>query len=250
MAEHTAVLLINHGSRQPHAAVFAEELAGMLRRDEPARTVAISFLELNEPTPGQALRQLVRGGRTNLRVVPLLFSAGYHYRIDVPAALDAVWESHPRIQVRIAAPLLVDSDEELIDALDARLSETTSVATPQPAANADGLVLLAAGSSDHRARAGVAALAYNWGLSHGLPAEVAFCDLRGDEVRTAIALLHARGARRVACGSLFLATGRLLEAGRRAAFEAGAKAVAGPMGMTPALVALIRRRCYEPVAAG
>jgi len=250
MAEHPGVLLVNHGSRQPHASVFAEELAARLRRDDPARPVAVSFLELTEPTIGQALRQLVAGGTTTLRVVSLLFSAGYHYRIDLPAALDAVRESHPRIRMRIAAPLLAGSDDDLIDALDARLSETTRGASPHPAASADGLVLLAAGSSDPRARARVTELAHNWGLGHGLPAEVAFCDLRGDEIRTAVALLRARGARRVVCGSLFLATGRLLQAGRRAALEAGAQAVAGPMGMTPALVRLIRRRCYEPVAAG
>lgn len=209
-----------------------------------------SFLELNRPTPEVALSQLVAGVATRVHVVPLLFSAGYHFRIDVPAALDAVRESHPAIELHTAAPLLTDTDDDLIAALDARVDEALRRATAPPVIPLEGLVLLAAGSSNSRARARVTELAHGWGHRHGVPAEVAFCDLRGDEVRAAVALLHARGARHVGCGSLFLAAGRLLDAGSRAAFGAGAKVVAAPLGMTPALIDLIRRRCWEPVVAG
>lgn len=248
MAERSAILLINHGSRQPHAADFANGLAARLRRDDPDRAVAVSFLELNRPSPGDALQQLALEGVTDVQVVPLLFTAGYHYRIDVPAAVAAVRDCHPELRVLIAAPLLGNA-EGLIVALDARLREASG---PDGSAEEvpDGLVLLAAGSSEPRARASVAALAEAWGRVHRRPAEVAFCDLAGDDVRAAIMLLHARGARRVACGSLFLASGRLLAAGRRAARDAGAIAVAGPLGMTPALVDLVRRRCLEPIPAG
>lgn len=253
-AGHPAVLLINHGSRQPHAAAFVRELAETLRRDDHTRTVAVGFLERNRPTPGQALGELARGGAGRVQVVPLLFSAGYHYRIDIPAALDAAQEVHPAVQVEIAPPLLADSDS-LVEALDARLSESagghgSAESGWLEARPPDGLVLLAAGSGDPHARARVSELADTWGRSHGVPAEVAFCDLRGEEVRTAVAKLVARGADRVACGALFLASGRLLDAGHQAALAAGAVTVAPALGMTPALVDLIRRRCWEPVPAG
>lgn len=256
MAEPPAVLLIGHGSRQPHGARFIDELAATLRRDEPGRPVGVGFLELAEPTPAQALTALALGGATRVRVIPLMFTAGQHYRIDVPAALDAVRDSHPRLVVTTAAPLLgaAEDEDDLLAALDTRLAESrragrTALPSSWPPAP-DGLILLAPGSSDPHARARVSELAHSWGGRHGVPAEAAFCDLRGGEVGVAIALLQARGARLIACGSLFLAAGRLLDAGREAAFAAGAAAVAEPLGGTPALVELIRRRCWEAVPAG
>lgn len=243
------MLLISHGSRQPHGARFAHAVAKALRHDDPDLVVALSFLELNRPSPGQALQQLARRGHEQIRVVPLLFSAGYHYRVDLPAALDAVRERQPRMEVRTAAPLLSEAGIELIAARDARLSQTPSATTTSPG-RPDGLVLLAPGSSDPDARAQLSALATVWGRERGLPSDVAFCDLRDADVRAAIARVRARGARSVVCGSLFLAAGRLFDAGHRAALDAGAQSVAGPLGTTPALLDLIRRRCFEPAAAG
>lgn len=253
MAERPAVLLISHGSRQPHAAAYAHRVAATLRTDDPAREVAVSFLDVDGPAPGAALQSLLRRGADLVQVVPMLFSAGYHYRVDVPAALDAVRESHPHVHVRMAAPLLHESQTELVVALDARLRDASSAngrRNGSAAKSPDGLVLMAAGSSDPRARERVTELAHTWGRERNLPAEVAFCDLRGGEVRAAIALLRTRGVLSVACGALFLANGRLLEAASQAAVDAGAGTVAGPLGTAPALLELIRRRCLEPVAAG
>lgn len=249
MADHRAVLLVSHGSRQPYGARFAQDVATALRHDDPGLVVAVSFLELNRPSPGQALQQLVANGQDEIQVVPLLFSAGYHYRVDVPAALDAGRELHPGLLVRTAPSLLSDAETDLIAALDTGVSQTAS-ARSRSSGTPDGLVLLAAGSGDPRARAQVNQLAQAWGSQHGLPSDVAFCDLRGSDVRAAIGRVRARGARYVVCGSLFLAAGRLLDAGRRAALDSGAQHVAGPLGMTPALLGLIRRRCLEPAAAG
>ncbi len=244
------MLLINHGSRQPHAARFTYDVAAALQREDPARVVRVSFLELAWPSPASALRQLARDGILDVQVVPMLFSAGEHYRIDVPAAVDAALESAPEMRVQIAPPLLTDSHDDLIAALDARLDEEIRD-QPSSAGHApDGLILLAAGSSDRAARAGVRGLADAWGRAHVVPVETAFCDLRGDDVRAAIATLTARGAHRIACGSLFLATGRLLDAGRRAAGHAGVGTVAGPLGLTPALLGLLHRRCKQAVPAG
>lgn len=251
MAEPAAVLLINHGSRQPHAAVFANALAATLRREDPQRLVAVSYLELNRPGPAQALRRLIKLGATDVHLVPLLFSAGYHYRIDVPAAIDAALDLQPDLRVQVAPPLLSGSEERLIAALDARLAQAIATNSDGSlSAPPDGLVMLAAGSSDRRARARVANLAEAWGRARGLPAEVAFCDLAGDDVRAAIARLATRRARHIVCGALFLASGRLLDAGRLAAAQAGSDAVAGPLGLEPALIDLIRRRALVPVAAG
>lgn len=248
MADRRAVLLVSHGSRQPYAAAFAREVADALRHDDPGRAVAVSFLERNRPSPDHALGRLVRGGHDPIQVVPLLLSAGHHYRVDLPATLGSVPALTPGLRIGTAPPLLSDSGAEVIRALDDRLGQT-AMGGDEPLGEPDGLILLAAGSSDPSARSRVGELAQEWGGNHDLPTEVAFCDLRGDDVRMAVAALHARGARQIACGSLFLAAGRLLDAGRRVAFEAGVQAVAGPLGTTPAMLELIRRRCYEPATA-
>ncbi|MGI8626382.1 MAG: sirohydrochlorin chelatase [Geodermatophilaceae bacterium] len=250
MAEPRAVLLINHGSRQPHAATFTHDAAAALRREDPDRIVRVSFLELTPPSPAHALHQLARAGITDVQVVPLLFSAGHHYRIDIPAAVHAALESVPGMRVQIAPPLLTDTHDDLIAALDARLDEAIQDQPSSAGHRPDGLVLLAAGSSDGEARAQVRGLADAWGRARMVPAEAAFCDLRGGDVRAAMAKLSGRGAYRIACGSLFLATGRLLDAGRHAAANAGAGTIAGPLGLTPPLLGLLRRRCKPAVVAG
>mgnify|MGYP002759087891 FL=1 len=86
-----ALITLSHGSRHPGAAAGIERLtqATGLR---PARA---AHLEFNEPDLTTAALELAQLGETETVVVPLLFTQGYHQRVDVPRTLaDAAQTSH------------------------------------------------------------------------------------------------------------------------------------------------------------
>jgi sirohydrochlorin ferrochelatase len=101
--------------------------------------------------------------------------------------------------------------------------------------------LASAGTAEPLSRRAVEAVAKRWSGRLGRPVTSAFATGAGPRVDVAVARLRAQGAERVAVSGLFLAPGRLPEAVRRTAIEAGA-AVAEPLGADPRLVRLVARR--------
>ena len=96
-----ALITLSHGSRHPGAAAGIERLtqATGLR---PARA---AHLEFNEPDLTTAALELAQLGETEAVVVPLLFTQGYHQRVDVPRALaDASQYRHSTAAAAYANP--------------------------------------------------------------------------------------------------------------------------------------------------
>jgi sirohydrochlorin ferrochelatase len=218
-----AVVLVAHGSSDPRAALSTRALAR-------AVGAVPAYLDHAGPRPGEVLSSLARAGHRSAVVVPLLFTAAYHGRVDVPAAV----ASAP-LDVTIADVLgPVDGvvPPELLDALAARL----------PSVRLDGLVLAAAGTRDAAARETVSLVSSALGARFGVPSVAAYATAAGPRPDEAVALLRAAGCARVAMSGYFLAPGRLYDAAADAARAAGAVAVAGPLGASPALGRLVRRR--------
>jgi sirohydrochlorin ferrochelatase len=127
-----------------------------------------------------------------------------------------------RPTVRVAAPL--GPDPVLLAGLTRHL----------PAA--DAVVLAAAGSSDPAWRADVAELAAR--IAGG--AHVAYAAGPGPRVADVVARLRASGRRRIAVAAYLLADGLFY----RSLHAAGADAVTPPLGLDPAVAALVLHR-YE-----
>lgn len=81
----TPLVLLSHGSRHPHAQAGLDRLADAVRKQIDAE-VAVAHLEFSDDTLAAVVKRL--GGRAV--VVPLLFSSGYHSRVDVPEEVRAV----------------------------------------------------------------------------------------------------------------------------------------------------------------
>lgn len=167
----TALLTLSHGSRHPAAAASvaaltraAGELAGA-----PA---AAAHLEFNDPPLEHAARNLAEQGVREAVVVPLLFTEGYHHRVDVPAAL-AQASAASGVTLRQARGL--GTGEDMARLLAQQVPEGT-----------DTVVVYSVGSSDERANAAVADLARRVGELTGCAAEVSYatrgeCRLVGPE---------------------------------------------------------------------
>ncbi|WP_412542078.1 CbiX/SirB N-terminal domain-containing protein [Longispora sp. K20-0274] len=121
--------------------------------------------------------------------------------------------------------------------------------TPPGGAPCDGLVVIAAGTSDDAARAGLAVVAAELGEWLGVPARIGFASGPGPGADRAVAALHAAGAHRVGVASCFLAPGRLYDKARDRALRAGAVTVAEPLGAAPELVELVLTRYAAAVSA-
>lgn len=155
----TALITLSHGSRHPAAAPHVEaltraagELAGV-----PAMAAHLDF---NEPTLEAAAQEMAQRGVRDAVVVPLLFTEGYHQRVDVPAAIDSAAASSGLILRRACG---LGTGEDLAQLLAARVP-----------AGADKVVVYSVGSSDEQANAAVAGLARRVGELTGCEAEAAY----------------------------------------------------------------------------
>lgn len=230
-SEPTAVLLLSHGSRDPRAEYVVGELVSAVAA-RSGLTVRSAYLDFTAPTAEVALRDLAAEGITSVRVVPLLFTPGYHLTHDVPFAVDASGVSEG-MEVSIAPPLLTVGRRErdlLLEALADRLVQAGVDG------HVDALVLASAGSSSGMARLHIESLARDLAQAHGIPVMPAFASARAPSPAQALEALSDRGIQRPAVASLFVAPGRLTDSVVAACPDLP---VADPLGVSPAFVELL-----------
>jgi sirohydrochlorin ferrochelatase len=272
-AGRLAVVLVAHGSRDPRAAASTEALARAVRRRHPSWEVHASYLDHAGPRPLDVLASLAPGRRAVL--VPLLLTAAYHGRVDVPAVVAEA--AHLPIEVHLADVLGAAPSGLLLDAVLRRLTaaaplaaagEATVLDTAGPhaagldaagpdvagpdvagldvagldVAGLDAVVLAAAGTRDAAARETIKDAAHALSARLGLPCAVAYASAAPPDPGAAVAALRADGARRVGVAAYFLAPGYLYDVAIRSAREAGAVAIADPLGDAPELVRLVGSR--------
>jgi sirohydrochlorin ferrochelatase len=222
----TGVVLVAHGSRDPRAAEHTEALTRAVAAAHPEWAVHASYLDHAGPRPMDVLRWLARSGHDRAVLVPLLLTAAYHGKVDVPAVLDDARDLP--MDVRLA-DVLGPVSELLVDGLVRRL----------PTTDLDAVVLSAAGTRDAAARATVEQAATALGARLGLPCTVAYASAAPPVAADAV---RSFGAVRVGVASYFLAPGLLYDKAVVSAREAGAVAVAAPLGDAPELVSLVAAR--------
>ncbi|MEV1075323.1 sirohydrochlorin chelatase [Micromonospora parva] len=256
------VVLVAHGSRDPRAADATRALARAVSAARPGTPVWASWLDHTEPGPTEVLRQLAVAGHRRAVLVPLLLTAAYHHRVDIPAAVAAATRSGPPLAVRVTdvlGPADDTPDPALLAGLCRRLGETwpddldasrRGGSTASCRGRFDALVLAAAGTRDARARRSVGRVADALGVEFGVPCRVAYASAAPPAAGVAVSRLRASGARRVAVSAYFLAPGLFHDAVAEAAGAAGAVAVAAPLTDAPELVELVLRRVDDrPVLA-
>jgi sirohydrochlorin ferrochelatase len=237
------VVLVAHGSRDPRAAVATSALARAVGRAHPSWAVRAAYLDHAGPRPIEALESLpVR----DAVVVPLLLTAAYHGRVDIPAVLASAGALPVSVSLAevlgpspVVSPHLVEAlvSPHLVEALVRRL----------PAAELDAVVLAAAGTRDAAARSTVEDAANALSARLRLPCTVAYASAAPPTAGEAVERLRAAGARRVGMAAYFLAPGLLYDNAARSARSAGAVAVAPPLGDAPDLVRLVAARVEAAV---
>jgi sirohydrochlorin ferrochelatase len=214
------LVLVAHGSRDPRAAEVLHRLARRVGRARPGLDVRLCFLEHALPSLEQALGA-ISGSAV---VVPLLLGRAYHARWDLP----------PRVvRAEAADPLLTATVTGTL-APDPRLEQLLLARVRYLGDRADGIVLIATGTSDDAANAEIAAVAARLEAAAGLPVAPGLVTA-GPGVSDAVRSLRGRGCAELAVLRWVLAPGRLLDAGLAAAARLGGTAAASRLADSAAL---------------
>jgi len=238
------LVAVAHGSRDPRSAATVSALMERVRAHEPGLDVRTAFLDLSAPRLPDVLAALHGEGHRDVVVVPLLLGSAFHARVDLPSMVTEATARLPRLSVSVSDVL--GPDDRLPSLALRRLVEAGArVGDPEL-----GVILTAAGSSHQPANAAVSTVADDWVALGWAGVEAAFASTARPDLPAAAAALRARGARRIAVASWFLAPGRLpdkVESLARAADPAAI--VADPLGPDAALAELVLDRYTEAAVA-
>lgn len=233
----TPLVAVAHGSTQARSAHTVAALLDRVRALRPGLDVREAYLDHVAPDPFRAISDLAASGAGEVAVAPVLLTAAYHSRVDLPSVLERVARVYPWLRVRYAAPL--GPHPLLLAAVGRRLAETGIVAEPDTA-----LVLAAAGSTDATANAVIADLAAELaerGDWHSV--RPAYASAAAPTPAEAVTAARDRGARRVAVATYLLAPGYFADRVAEQARAAGAVGVSAALGDSPEMaeLALLRR---------
>jgi len=252
-ADGAPLVAVAHGSKDPRAAATISQLLARARRRAAGRNLAgldikAAFLDHCAPSLPQVLGALGAlesvDSAAECVVVPLLLTAAYHSKTDIPARLAEARAALPRLAARYAGTL--GPHPLLLTALERRLAEAGLGLTAGDRQQTS-VALAAAGSSDPRANATVAALAARWQARGGWRRVVpAYASAGGPSPGEAVRALRASAADGpVAVASYLLAPGYFADKIRDAALEAGADVVSAALGAAPEVADVILDRYQE-----
>jgi sirohydrochlorin ferrochelatase len=222
------LVAVAHGSRDPRASATVGELMAMVaerarRRGLDAPDLRTAYLGHAPPSLPQVMSTIEAGRR--VRVLPLLLTAAYHAKADIPRLLTRVASDFPRLQVSYGDTL--GPHPRLLDALERRLAEED----PDGDRARTGVVLAAAGSSDPEANATIRRLAAQWQDRAGwLAVRPAYASAADPSPAAAVTGLLQAGVPRVVVATYLLAPGLFADRIRASSLAAGAAAVSPALG--------------------
>jgi sirohydrochlorin ferrochelatase len=224
------LVAVAHGSRDPRAAATIGGLLALVRARAAAAGLAglnvrTAFLDHAAPSLPQVLGSL-EPEYAECVVVPLLLTAAYHSKTDIPGRIAKTRSAYPGLDVAVADPL--GPHRLLTAALGRRLDEAW-----RGHRHETSVVLAAAGSSDPSANATNAALAAKLRETGGWRRVVpAYASAVSPSPAQAVAALRADGGA-VVVATYLLAPGYFADKVRDTSLAAGADAVTGVLGATP-----------------
>jgi len=249
------LVAVAHGSADPRAAATITDLMAVAAERAAAR--GVNLPEVRTAYLGHAAPSLpqVMGAveRASVTVLPLLLTAAYHSKTDIPRVLARLSCEFPRLRVSYGATL--GPHPLLLSALERRLAEADPLGDGGPRYRAQtGVVLAAAGSTDPEANATITSLAAQWQARAGWfavrPASAAAAGPGMPAPSEAVTGLLRAGARRVLVATYLLAPGWFADRIRASALAAGAAAAAPALGALPEVAEVFLDRYQEAGTLG
>lgn len=203
----TALITLSHGSRHPGAAAGIERLTQAAASAIPGPLAyRAAHLEFNTPDLTAAAVDLARCGEETAVVIPLLFTQGYHQRVDVPHVIAAA-EQASGLQLLQGECLGGGRTVEDTGRRDAAEAELAAVLAARARPEDTHHVIYSVGSSDAAANDSIRRLAARVSQLTGVPATAAFATRGGSNDIHAL----ARSTARMRVIPLFVTAGLLLK---------------------------------------
>jgi sirohydrochlorin cobaltochelatase len=235
----SVLLGVAHGSRDAAAQQVVQDLLVMTAALRPGLRAEAAYVDNASPSIRSAIARLVAEGERDVTVVPLLLGAASHSKTDVAASVQAARFDHPGVVFRYGRPL--GPHPVVVDVLERRLVEAGAASLP--------VVLVANGSLDPDANAGVAATARLLWEGRDHPS-VDYAFLSTTRPTLPEALDRLRGHGRVAVARYFLSPGYLPTKVAELAAGSGLDVVVTePLGASEGLATLVLGR-YDEARAG
>ena len=96
-----AIILFGHGSRDALWHLPIQAVAERIRITSPSTTVTCAYLELTEPSLGDAAASLINVGVSDITILPMFLGVGRHAREDLPALIADLKQNHPNTVFQI-----------------------------------------------------------------------------------------------------------------------------------------------------
>jgi sirohydrochlorin cobaltochelatase len=235
----SVLLGVAHGSREEGAQQVVQELLVLTAALRPGLRAEAAYVDNASPSIRSAVARLAAEGEQDITVVPLLLGAASHSKTDVAASVQAARFDHPDVVFRYGRPL--GPHPVVVDVLERRLVEAGAAQLP--------VVLVANGSLDPDANAGVAATArLLWEGREHPSVDYAFVSTTRPSLPEALERLRGQG--RVAVSRYFLGPGYLPTKVAELAEGSGVDVVVSePLGASEGLATLVLGR-YDEARAG
>ena len=233
------LLGVAHGSREDAAQRVVQDLLVMTAALRPGLRAEAAYVDNASPSIRSAVARLAAEGERDITVVPLLLGAASHSKTDVAASVQAARFDHPQVVFRYGRPL--GPHPVVVDVLERRLVEAGAAQLP--------VVLVANGSLDPDANAGVAATArLLWEGREHPSVDYAFVSTTRPSIPEALDRLRDKG--RIAVARYFLGPGYLPTKVAEVAGGSGLDVVVSePLGASEGLATLVLGR-FDEARAG
>jgi len=232
-----AMVLLANGCADDHVAQVVHTLRKRMQTIRPGLTVHLAFLDHCEPSCAQVLATLASHEVREAVFVPLDVTRVLKASPATIATIEGLRQRFPDIAIRLARP--IGPAAELLTVVDLRLRQALSACH---ASELDGLVFAIPNCGDQRGNALIHRRARQWRTHHRLPVQLAYADGSGQSITNAVAALRAQGRRLIAAGFFYLDADAMYLSQANLALEAGAIAVAAPLGDDARLLDLAMAR--------
>lgn len=125
----TGLILFAHGSRDPQWAAPFQAIRDRIAAAEPALTVELAFLELMQPTLGDAVARVAAQGIQHIAIAPLFMGQGAHVKRDLMRLKDDIESARPELEIDLL-PAAGEIDAVLDAISDAIVERLSRITTP------------------------------------------------------------------------------------------------------------------------
>jgi sirohydrochlorin ferrochelatase len=115
-----AIVLVDHGSREPAANAVLDQLAVLLRARFPEHSIHVAHMEHGPPFLSDAIAACRAEGAREIIVHPYFLTPGRHSVQDIPRLVAEAAAGVPKLTVRVTEPLGVH--EGIVDAICDRIA--------------------------------------------------------------------------------------------------------------------------------